>query len=100
VTVDTLTERIQTLAAQAPPLKAVVKFDLGADGVIRLDGTQSPPLADQTDGEAETVIKISRANLEKLVAGDLDPNFAFMTGKLKVNGAMGVAMKLTSVLGE
>lgn len=32
------------------------------------------------------------------MAGDLDPTAAFMTGKLTVDGDMGMAMKLGSVL--
>ena len=31
------------------------------------------------------------------LAGDLDPTTAFMMGKLKVEGDMGIAMKLSSV---
>jgi putative sterol carrier protein len=33
-----------------------------------------------------------------MAQGDLDPTVAFMSGKLKVEGDMGVAMKLGSVL--
>jgi len=48
--------------------------------------------------DADCTITISRANFEKLIAGDLDPTTAYMFGKIKVSGSMGVAMKLSKVL--
>ena len=36
-------------------------------------------------------------DLNKLMNGDLNPMTAFMFGKLKVSGDMGVAMKLQSL---
>jgi putative sterol carrier protein len=37
---------------------------------------------------------------EKILKGDQDPNIAFMMGKLKVSGSMGLALKLNSMLEE
>jgi putative sterol carrier protein len=42
---------------------------------------------------------MSLANFEKMLGGDLDPTTAFMMGKLKVEGDMSIAMKLSSVTG-
>ncbi|MGJ8557847.1 MAG: SCP2 sterol-binding domain-containing protein, partial [Sulfitobacter geojensis] len=36
---------------------------------------------------------------KEILAGETNPTSAFMTGKLKVDGDMGMAMKLASVLG-
>ena len=36
-------------------------------------------------------------DFKTILAGDLDPTTAFMMGKLKVEGDMGIAMKLSSV---
>ena len=36
---------------------------------------------------------------QEMFAGDLDPTAAFMTGKIKLDGDMGVAMKLGQLLG-
>jgi putative sterol carrier protein len=41
---------------------------------------------------------VSAADLEKIIAGTLDATMAFMTGKLKVKGNTGIAMKLAGVL--
>jgi putative sterol carrier protein len=43
-------------------------------------------------------LKISQANLQKLITGKLDPMLAFTMGKLKVKGSMGIAAKLSSML--
>ena len=44
--------------------------------------------------DADCTITSSEENFERIVAGELNPTSAYMTGKLKVNGDMGAAMKL------
>jgi putative sterol carrier protein len=39
-------------------------------------------------------------DLNKLLSGTLDPTLAYMTGKLKIQGSTGVAMKLATMLGD
>jgi putative sterol carrier protein len=43
---------------------------------------------------ADAVISTSQETFEKIVAGEQNPTSAYMTGKLKVKGDMGAAMKL------
>lgn len=71
-----------------------VKFDTGSDGVIVIDGTT----ISTTDGPADCTIKLSLSDFEDLIAGELDPMSAFMTGKIKVEGDMSVAMALQQLL--
>jgi len=42
-------------------------------------------------------ISCSAKNWLRLIAGDLDPQFAFMTRKLKVAGDMGLAMRFRAL---
>ena len=44
-------------------------------------------------------IKLSLDDLDSLIAGDLNPTMAFMSGKIKVEGDMTVAMALSQLLG-
>lgn len=44
--------------------------------------------------DADAVITTSEATFEKIVSGEQNPTSAYMTGKLKVKGDMGAAMKL------
>jgi putative sterol carrier protein len=43
---------------------------------------------------ADATITSSAESFERIVAGELNPTSAYMTGKLKVKGDMGAAMKL------
>ena len=45
-------------------------------------------------GDADATITTSGETFEKIVAGDQNPTTAYMTGKLKIKGDMGAAMKL------
>ncbi|WP_338001503.1 SCP2 sterol-binding domain-containing protein [Aminobacter anthyllidis] len=96
-------ERAMSIQAIADKIKAKVesagfdrsiKFDTGGDGVIVIDGAT----LSTTDGPADCTIKLSLDDLESLIAGDLNPTMAFMTGKIKVEGDMSVAMSLSQLL--
>ena len=52
------------------------------------------------EGAADTVLSLSSADLLKLADGKLSPMLAFATGRLKVEGSKGVAMKLAAMLDE
>jgi putative sterol carrier protein len=56
-----------------------------ADGAITV--TEGASAADVT-------FSASEENFEKIVAGEQNPTTAYMTGKLKIKGDMGAAMKL------
>ncbi|HEX6119511.1 MAG TPA: SCP2 sterol-binding domain-containing protein [Dongiaceae bacterium] len=96
-----LTEELRKRAGQNVKLGYKVKFILEDGGIIFWDGTEHPPAIDNDDRpDATTTIKISPENLKKLMDGALDPTLAYMTGKLKVEGSMGVALKLTSMFAD
>ncbi|MEZ5831398.1 MAG: SCP2 sterol-binding domain-containing protein [Dongiaceae bacterium] len=99
--ISELTEEMRKRAGQNVKLGYKVKFILEDDGFIFWDGTEHPPAIDNEDKpDATTTIKISTENLNKLLHGQLDPTLAYMTGKLKVEGSMGVALKLTSMFAD
>lgn len=55
-------------------------------------GTGSSP-------DAKCTVAMKDADLLALVNGTLSPGMAFMTGKLKIRGDYGLAMKLQQVIG-
>lgn len=100
MSIESAVSLIRSKAAMSAPLGYRVQFDLGPDGAIHWDGTVSPPVIDKEPREADTVLSLSLANLEALMAGDLNPTMAYMTGKLKIQGSMGVALKIAQLLEE
>ena len=44
--------------------------------------------------DADVTFSASEESFEKIVAGEQNPTTAYMTGKLKIKGDMGAAMKL------
>ena len=79
-------------------LGAVVKWDVGDDEFLMLDATQVPNVVTNDDGEADCTLKIALDDFLSMIQGELDGTTAFMTGKLKIEGDMGIAMKLQGVL--
>jgi putative sterol carrier protein len=45
-------------------------------------------------GDADCTISATEENFMKIVRGEQNPTTAYMTGKLKIKGDMGAAMKL------
>jgi putative sterol carrier protein len=75
-----------------------VKFDFGDAGKIYLDGVAGAVSAD--DAAADTTIKVKLEDFVAMAGGSLDPTAAFMQGKLRVDGDMGVAMQLQGVMAK
>jgi len=75
-------------------LSGSLKFDLGEVGVIRVDGTA----IDNADVDVDCTIRVSEEDFRGIMEGSQDPQAAFMMGKLKVEGDLGVAMQLATAI--
>lgn len=71
-----------------------VKFEIEGEGSVFVDGES----VEAADKEAAVTITASQDVFQDLMAGQLDPTSAYMSGKLKIDGDMGAAMKLASIL--
>lgn len=77
--------------------KFVVSGDAG--GTWFVDLTVPGGAITTEDKEAKCTVTITDENLVAIVNGKLNPQMAFMSGKLKVAGDMGLALKLTALFG-
>jgi putative sterol carrier protein len=79
-----------------------IRFDLSGEGggsyLIRIaDGAAT--LAEATEGDAaQATISMTAADLDALVGGTLLGMQAFMAGRIRVGGDIGLAMRLESLL--
>jgi putative sterol carrier protein len=69
-------------------------FDIDGAGKWYVSVQDGKVSVSEGEQEADAVISASEETFEKLVSGDQNPTSAYMTGKLKVKGDMGAAMKL------
>ena len=70
------------------------KFAIAGEGAIMLDSDG----ARVADEEADVTLSADAETFQAIFDGEINPTSAFMTGKLTVDGDMGMAMTLASVL--
>ena len=98
MSLQTLTERIEKMLGTDSGLGATAKF-VTDEGTVFVDGKSVPNSVSNEDRDADCVFEVSTKNALKLIDGDLNAMMALMTGKLKIDGDMGVAMKIAETFG-
>ncbi len=97
MTLQEITAKMKEGASKKSAFGNTVKFSTD-QGAVYIDGMQTPPVVSNDDKAADCTLKMDFADFADLIGGKLDGTTAFMTGKLKIEGDMGVAMKLQSIL--
>jgi putative sterol carrier protein len=69
-------------------------FDITGAGEWKVDVDDGTVTVSEGGGDADVTISTSEETFQKIVAGEQNPTSAYMTGKLKIKGDMGAAMKL------
>ena len=92
-------EFFETLESRVDPGRAAginssYLFDVGGAGSWKVDVDDSGVRVTEGGEDADCTISVSEDNFQRLVSGDLSPTTAYMTGKLKIRGDIGAAMKL------
>ena len=81
--------------AKASGLSETVKFKIEGEGAVVIDGTG----ARASDEAADLTVTADSETFQGILDGSLDSTSAFMMGKNTIDGDMGLAMKLGSILG-
>ena len=82
---------VSEITGKASALMPGIISDLEEWLVAVTDGAVS---VTEGGGEADTTISTSEETMMAVVRGEQNPTTAYMTGKLKIKGDMGAAMKL------
>lgn len=85
---------VEALSKKISSFDGTAKFVIDGEGAIMID--ESGVRAG--DEEADVTLTASRETFEGILNGSVNPTTAFMMGKLKLDGSMGLAMKLGSAL--
>ena len=93
-TLEEITARLRQAVAQQPLAGKTVTVDLKGEGFLHIDGSS----VTNENAPADCTVIVSKDDLVAMTQGELDPTTAFMTGKLKINGDMAVAMALQPIL--
>ena len=72
-----------------------VKFEIEDEGAILVENGE----VTTGDGEADVTIRANLDTFREIFDGDLSPTAAYMSGRMAIEGDMGVAMKLSQILG-
>ena len=96
---ETVQDFFQNLPTRADSAKTAgmtnsYVFDIEGVGQWKVDVDDGAVTVTEGGGDADAVISASEETFQKIVAGEQNPTSAYMTGKLKIKGDMGAAMKL------
>jgi putative sterol carrier protein len=92
-------EFFDTLETRVDPSKTAgmnnsYLFDIEGAGKWKVDVRDGNVSVTEGGEDADAVITTSAETFDRIASGEQNPTSAYMTGKLKVKGDMGAAMKL------
>ena len=91
---DVVNAAVTKLQEKLGSFSSTAKFVIEDEGAIMIDsdGVRAG------DEDAEVTLTASRETFEGILDGSVNPTMAFMSGQLKLDGSMGVAMQLGQAL--
>ena len=96
---DSPREFFESLESRVDPAKAAgmtasYRFEIDGAGTWTVDVDDGKVAVSETGADADCTISTSSETFMKIAKGEQNPTAAYMSGKLKVKGDMGQAMKL------
>ena len=99
---EKIAKKLQDKPEISKAVNASYEFNITGDtgGVWTVDLTKEPGVVSAgSTGAAKCVVTCAAADFLNITSGKMNPQMAFMSGKLKIKGDMGLAMKLQKVIG-
>lgn len=96
-----IAKKLVSKPEKAAAINAVIEFVITGDtgGTWTVDLTKpGGEIISGSKGNAKLTVTMSDKDFVDLYAGKLNPQMAFMTGKVKVKGDIGLALKLGGIL--
>jgi len=92
-------EFFETLATRIDPSKTAgmnnsYLFEIDGAGQWKVDVQNGALNVTEGSGDADVTISASEETFSRIASGELNPTTAYMSGKIKIKGDMGAAMKL------
>ena len=93
---DTVNEAVAVLNEKlaGAGFSGTAKFEIEGEGALMMDSNG----ARAGDEPADVTLSADADTFKAILSGETNPTSAFMTGKLKVDGDMGMAMTLATAL--
>lgn len=89
---------VEAMQAKFPDgIDGSAKFVLRGEGAVMVDA--EGVRAEEEDAEADVTLAAEVEVFRAILEGRLSPTVAFMSGRLSVRGDMGLAMRLSSMMG-
>ena len=89
---ETLESRVDT--SKTAGMNNSYLFDIEGAGKWKVDVADGKVSVSEGGEDADAVITTNDETFQQIASGEQNPTSAYMTGKLKVKGDMGAAMKL------
>src|SRR6267142_140943 len=93
-----LTDKPETSKTVNSIYELNITSDIGGVWTVELAKEPGRVQAGST-GNAKCTVTCAAGDFMNIVSGKMNPQMAFMSGKLKIKGDMGLAMKLQKVIG-
>ncbi len=99
---EKIAKKLQEKPELSKAVNAAYEFNITGDtgGVWTVDLTKEPgAVTAGSTGVAKCTVTCAAGDFLNITSGKMNPQMAFMSGKLKIKGDMGLAMKLTKIIG-